>query len=246
MPTVGRIHSFETCGTVDGPGIRFIVFMQGCLMRCMYCHNRDTWDTHAGKDATVEEIITEAKSYRHFMNASGGGITCSGGEAMLQPEFVRDLFRAAKAEGIHTCLDTNGYIRKYSPVIDEVLDVTDLVMLDIKQMNDEIHQILVGVSNRRTLDFARYLHQISQTTWIRNVIVPGYTDDDESAHMLGHFIQDMENIEKIELLPYHKLGAHKWEAMNIEYPLEGVEPPSKETMDRIVSILKQYHPNVKY
>ncbi|SHO58824.1 pyruvate formate lyase 1-activating protein [Vibrio quintilis] len=246
MSTTGRIHSFESCGTVDGPGIRFIVFMQGCLMRCMYCHNRDTWDTHSGKTVTVEEIIKEVKTYRHFMNASGGGVTCSGGEAMLQPEFVRDFFTAAKDEGIHTCLDTNGYIRKYTPIIDEVLDVTDLVMLDIKHMKDEVHQKFIGVSNKRTLEFARYLHTKGQTTWIRYVVVPGYTDDEESAHMLGQFIQDMENIEKIELLPYHKLGAHKWEAMGETYPLDGVEPPSTETMDKIVSVLSQYHSLVKY
>ncbi|ELD1797502.1 pyruvate formate lyase 1-activating protein [Vibrio fluvialis] len=246
MSTIGRIHSFESCGTVDGPGIRFIVFLQGCLFRCKYCHNRDTWDTHIGKEVSVDEIIAEAKSYRHFMNASGGGVTCSGGESMLQPEFVRDFFRAAQAEGIHTCLDTNGYIRKYTPVIDEVLEATDLVMLDIKQMQDEIHQDLIGVSNKRTLDFARYLKKLGKKTWIRYVVVPGYTDDDESAHLLGQFIQDMDNVEKIELLPYHKLGAHKWEAMGEEYPLEGVNPPSKETMDKIVSILEQYHSNVKY
>jgi pyruvate formate lyase activating enzyme len=246
MSTIGRIHSFESCGTVDGPGIRFIIFMQGCLMRCMYCHNRDTWEVNSGKEVTVEEIIKEAKSYRHFMNASGGGVTCSGGEAMLQPEFVRDFFRAAKAEGIHTCLDTNGYVRKHTDVIDELLEATDLVMLDIKHMNDLIHHDFIGVSNKRTLDFARYLHTIGKKTWIRYVIVPGYTDDDESAHLLGAFIQGMENIEKVELLPYHKLGAHKWEAMGLDYPLDGVSPPPKETMDRIVAVLQQYHGNVKY
>ncbi len=246
LATTGRIHSYETCGTVDGPGIRFIVFTQGCLMRCKFCHNRDTWDLHDGKIVTVKEVIDEAKCYRHFMNASGGGITCSGGEAILQPEFVRDLFTAAHDVGINTCLDTNGYIRKHTQVIDDMLDVTDLVMLDIKQMDDNIHQDLVGVSNKRTLDFARYLNKIGQKTWIRHVIVPGYTDNEESANQLGNFIKDMDNIEKIELLPYHKLGAHKWEAMGIEYPLEGVEPPSKETMDKIVDILSKYHPNVKY
>ncbi|MBU2897097.1 pyruvate formate lyase 1-activating protein [Vibrio hepatarius] len=246
MSTIGRIHSFESCGTVDGPGIRFIVFMQGCLMRCMYCHNRDTWDIHKGKEITVEEIINEAKSYRHFMNASGGGITCSGGEAMLQPDFVRDLFRAAKAERIHTCLDTNGYIRKHSDVIDEVLEATDLVMLDIKHINDDIHHDFIGVSNKRTLDFARYLQKVGQKTWIRYVIVPGYTDNNTDAHLLGEFIKEMDNIEKVELLPYHKLGTHKWEALGLDYPLEGVEPPSKQTMDNIVTILEQYHSNVKY
>ena len=244
--SVGRIHSFESCGTVDGPGIRFIIFLQGCLMRCMYCHNRDTWDTHEGKEVTVTELIEEAKSYRHFMKASGGGITCSGGESMLQPEFVRDFFRAAQAEGMHTCLDTNGYIRKHTDVIDEVLEASDLVMLDLKQMKDDVHKELIGVSNTRVLDFARYLQKVGQKTWIRYVIVPGYTDDEESAHLLGEFIKDMYNIEKIELLPYHQLGAHKWEAMGLEYPLDGVNPPSKETMEKMVEILSQYHNNVKF
>ncbi len=146
MSVIGRIHSFESCGTVDGPGIRFITFFQGCLMRCLYCHNRDTWDTHGGKEVTVEDLMKEVVTYRHFMNASGGGVTASGGEAILQAEFVRDWFRACKKEGIHTCLDTNGFVRRYDPVIDELLEVTDLVMLDLKQMNDEIHQNLVGVS----------------------------------------------------------------------------------------------------
>jgi pyruvate formate lyase activating enzyme len=246
MSVKGRIHSFESCGTVDGPGIRFIIFLQGCLMRCQYCHNRDTWDLHEGKEVTVEEIINEAKSYRHFMKASGGGVTCSGGESMLQPEFVRDFFRAAQAEGIHTCLDTNGYIRKHSEVIDEVLEASDLVMLDLKQLDDSIHQDLAGVSNKRVLDFARYLQKIDQKTWIRYVIVPGFTDDEKSARELGEFIKEMTNIEKIELLPYHKLGAHKWEALGHDYPLEGVNPPSKETMDKMVTILSQYHNNVIY
>ncbi|MDN3610332.1 pyruvate formate lyase 1-activating protein [Vibrio ostreicida] len=246
MSTIGRVHSLESCGTVDGPGIRFIVFLQGCLMRCMYCHNRDTWDSHLGKEMTVESIMIEAKSYRHFMNASGGGVTCSGGEAMLQPEFVRDFFRAAQHEGIHTCLDTNGYIRKHSEVIDEVLEVTDLVMLDLKHMDDDIHHDFIGVSNKRTLDFARYLHKINQKTWIRYVVVPGFTDHDEAAHKLGAFVKEMSNVEKIELLPYHKLGAHKWEAMGLDYPLNGTNPPSTTTMDNIVSILELYHPNVKY
>ncbi len=157
MSTIGRIHSFESCGTVDGPGIRFITFFQGCLMRCLYCHNRDTWDTHGGKEVTVDDLMKEVVTYRHFMNASGGGVTASGGEAILQAEFVRDWFRACHKEGIHTCLDTNGFVRRYDPVIDELLEVTDLVMLDLKQMNDEIHQNLVGVSNHRTLEFAKYI-----------------------------------------------------------------------------------------
>ena len=167
MSVIGRIHSFESCGTVDGPGIRFITFFQGCLMRCLYCHNRDTWDTHGGKEITVEELMKEVVTYRHFMNASGGGVTASGGEAILQAEFVRDWFRACKKEGIHTCLDTNGFVRRYDPVIDELLEVTDLVMLDLKQMNDEIHQNLVGVSNHRTLEIELLpYHELGKHKWV--------------------------------------------------------------------------------
>ena len=171
MSVIGRIHSFESCGTVDGPGIRFITFFQGCLMRCLYCHNRDTWDTHGGKEVTVEDLMKEVVTYRHFMNASGGGVTASGGEAILQAEFVRDWFRACKKEGIHTCLDTNGFVRRYDPVIDELLEVTDLVMLDLKQMNDEIHQNLVGVSNHRTLECgsAMLLSQAGLTMTIQRI-----------------------------------------------------------------------------
>lgn len=148
-------------------------------MRCLYCHNRDTWDTHGGKEITVEELMKEVVTYRHFMNASGGGVTASGGEAILQAEFVRDWFRACKKEGIHTCLDTNGFVRRYDPVIDELLEVTDTVMLDLKQMNDEIHQNLVGVSNHRTLEFAQYTAKKNINVWIRYVVVPGWSDDDD-------------------------------------------------------------------
>ncbi|WP_221076496.1 pyruvate formate lyase 1-activating protein [Agarivorans aestuarii] len=246
MSKIGRIHSTESCGTVDGPGIRFIVFMQGCLMRCQYCHNRDTWDLHGGKEVSVTELMSDLTPYRRFMNASGGGVTASGGEAILQAEFVRDLFRECQAQGIHTCLDTNGYVRKHTDVIDELLDVSDLVMLDIKQIHDEVHQDLVGVSNKRTLDFARYLHKVGQKTWIRYVVVPGFTDDEKSAHDLGEFLAPFDNVEKIELLPYHELGKHKWTAMGEDYPLAGVKPPSKDTMETISGILKLYHDKVIY
>lgn len=246
MSVMGRIHSFESCGTVDGPGIRFIVFFQGCLMRCLYCHNRDTWDTHGGTQITVDDLMREVVSYKHFINASGGGVTASGGEAVLQAEFVRDWFSACKQQGYHTCLDTNGFVRRYEPVIDELLAVTDLVMLDLKQLNDQIHQQLVGVSNHRTLDFARYLAKQGKTTWIRYVIVPGWTDDDDSAHQLGAFTREMGNIEKIELLPYHELGKHKWEAMGETYQLVGVKPPPKATMDRIRDIIASYGHKVMY
>lgn len=246
MSTIGRIHSFESCGTVDGPGIRFILFMQGCLMRCKYCHNRDTWDLHGGKDITVEELMKEVVTYRHFMNASGGGVTASGGEAILQAEFVRDWFRACKEQGINTCLDTNGFVRHYDHVIDELLDVTDLVLLDLKQLDDTIHQNLIGVPNKRTLEFAKYLEKRNQKTWIRYVVVPGYTDDEHSVQLLGEFIKDMKNIEKVELLPYHQLGKHKWETLGLKYELEDVKPPTKESLEKIKAHLESFGLTVKY
>lgn len=245
-PVVGRYHSYESCGTVDGPGIRFILFLQGCLMRCQYCHNRDTWDLHDGKTITVPELMQEVITYRHFMKATGGGVTASGGEAILQPAFVRDWFRACKAEGIHTCLDTNGFVRHYDAVIDELLDVTDLVLLDLKQLNETIHKNLIGVSNKRTLEFAKYLQKRNQPVWIRYVVVPGYTDFDDDIHALGKFVAPMENVEKVELLPYHKLGAHKWETMGEEYQLKDVDPPTAESLAHIKSILESYGLTVKY
>ena len=243
---LGRIHSFETCGTVDGPGIRFVLFLQGCLMRCKYCHNRDTWDLDGGREISVEEIMREVVSYRHFMRASGGGVTASGGEAILQAEFVCDWFRACHQQGIHTCLDTNGFVRHYDAVIDELLAVTDLVLLDLKQLNDNIHQNLIGVPNKRTLEFARYLQQKNQRVWIRYVVVPGFTDADSDVHLLGQFLAPMQNVEKVELLPYHKLGAHKWKTLGLEYELDEVNPPSAAQMTHIQQILQSYGLTVSY
>ena len=246
MSVIGHVHSIETCGTVDGPGIRFIIFLQGCLMRCKYCHNRDTWDLEGGKDTTVEEIMSELIQYRHFMNASGGGVTISGGEAMLQPEFVKAMFEACRLEGIHTCLDTNGFVRRIDDTTKSVLDVTDLVLLDIKQMDNKKHIDLTHVSNKYTLDFAKYLAEQNQPVYLRYVVVPGYTDAIEDAHALGKFIEPMKNIEKIEMLPYHELGKHKWTAMGEIYPLDGVSPPSHDTMEEIKAILLQYNDNVLF
>ncbi|PKF61809.1 pyruvate formate lyase-activating protein [Psychromonas sp. psych-6C06] len=246
MSVIGHVHSVETCGTVDGPGIRFIIFLQGCLMRCKYCHNRDTWDLEGGKDMTVDELMAELLQYRHFMNASGGGITISGGEAMLQPEFVKAMFEACRLEGIHTCLDTNGFVRRIDDTTKAVLDVADLVLLDIKQMDNKKHIDLTHVSNKYTLDFAKYLAEQNQPVYLRYVVVPGYTDCVEDAHTLGKFIQPMKNIEKIEMLPYHELGKHKWTAMGEIYPLDGVSPPARETMEEIKNILLQYNDNVIY
>ena len=246
MSLTGRVHSIETCGTVDGPGIRFIIFLQGCLMRCKYCHNRDTWDTETGKEMTVDELMADLVQYRNYMEASGGGVTVSGGEAMLQPEFVKAIFSACKQEGIHTCLDTNGFVRRLDDTVKGVLDVADLVLLDIKQMDNEKHIDLTHVSNKYTLDFAKYLAKQNQSVYLRYVVLPGYTDCLDDIHALGKFIEPMKNIEKIELLPYHELGKHKWTEMGEIYPLEGVKTPSHESMEEVKNILLQYHNNVIY
>ncbi|MFT6255634.1 MAG: pyruvate formate lyase activating enzyme [Cellvibrionaceae bacterium] len=226
----------ESFGTVDGPGIRYIAFMQGCLMRCQYCHNRDTWDLDGGKEVSVDEIMSQVISYQPFLDASGGGITASGGEAILQAQFVSELFKACKSQGIHTCLDTNGFVRKYEPVIDELLDNTDLVLLDIKQMDDAKHIELTKVSNHRTLQFAQYLTKRNIKTWIRYVVVAGFTEDVESAIALAEFIKPMSNVEKVELLPYHPLGEHKWQAFGETYTLADISPPSTEIMQRIQQV----------
>ncbi|PMG30270.1 pyruvate formate-lyase 1-activating enzyme [Shewanella sp. 10N.286.52.C2] len=232
--TTGRIHSIESFGTVDGPGIRFVTFMQGCLMKCQYCHNRDTWDLDGGKEVSVDELMSQIISYKPFLKS--GGVTATGGEAILQADFVNELFKACKQNDLHTCLDTNGFVRKYTPIIDELLDNTDLVLLDIKQMNDAKHIDLTKVSNQRTLQFAQHLAKRQQKTWVRYVVVNGFTEDIDSAIALADFIKPMTNVEKVELLPYHQLGTHKWEAFGETYPLEGVEPPSKETMEAIKAV----------
>lgn len=246
MTVKGRIHSIESCGAVDGPGIRFIAFFQGCLMRCKYCHNRDTWDTDTGKEVTVEELMKDLLSYRHYMAASGGGVTASGGEATLQMEFVTAWFKACREQGINTCLDTNGFIRAYDEKLEALLAETDLVMLDIKHMNDDIHIPLTHVSNKYSLEFARYLARKDQKLWLRYVIVPQWTDDDAGAHALGKFIRDDLNgkVERVELLPYHALGQHKWTDMGEKYELEGIEPPTKESMAHIKEIIRSYGANI--
>ena len=191
----------------------------------------------------------EAERQEHVLRALREGqnvaLVSDAGTPLLADPGYR-LVRACRKEGIHTCLDTNGFVRRYDPVIDELLEVTDLVMLDLKQMNDEIHQNLVGVSNHRTLEFAKYIADKGIKTWIRYVVVPGWSDDDDSAHRLGEFTRDMGNVEKIELLPYHELGKHKWVAMGEEYKLDGVKPPKKETMERVKGILEQYGHKVMY
>ncbi len=236
------LHSIETCGAVDGPGLRYIAFFQGCLMRCLYCHNRDSWPlkTDDSQVVTVESLMREVRSYQFYLKANGGGVTASGGEPLLQYDFIADWFEACREIGLNTCLDTNGYARRYDSDLDRLIENTDLVMLDLKQLNPAKHKILVGVSVKKVTDFANFLAEKKQPTRIRLVVVPGYTDDEETAHLLGNFIADMDNVIEVELLPYHELGAHKWALFGDTYKLKGVKPPPVETLENIQSILAEY------
>ena len=231
---LGRIHSTDSFGTVDGPGIRFVVFMQGCVMRCRYCHNRDTWELNEGGSMmSVDDVMKKIVSVKHFLS---GGVTVSGGQPTLQPEFVTELFRACRQEGIHTCLDTNGYVKGISPAIADLTDVTDLHLLDIKHMDNDMHMKLTWVKNDRVLNFARYLQETNKPTWVRYVVVDGYTTNEDYAEQLADFVAPMKNVEKVELLPYHSLGKHKWDIMKDEYELVDVKPPSEELMQRLQKI----------
>lgn len=237
----GFIHSIESCGTVDGPGIRYVVFTQGCLLRCQYCHNADTWEIGKGKEMTPEEIVDDVKSYLPFMKASGGGITVSGGEPLLQLDFLLALFKKCKKLGIHTTIDTSGGCYSTDPTfqekLHEVLQYTDLVLLDLKHIDSKKHRKLTGKNNEHILEFARLLSAKKVPVWIRHVLVPGISDDQEDLKKLSTFIGSLENVEKVEVLPYHKLGVYKWETLGLRYPLEGVEPPTEESIKLANQIL---------
>ncbi|MCC0782105.1 pyruvate formate lyase-activating protein [Clostridioides sp. ES-S-0108-01] len=234
----GNIHSIETFGTVDGPGIRYILFFQGCPLRCKYCHNRDTWDIKSGKEYTVDEIITDALKYTSFMKFSGGGITASGGESTLQPEFLSELFKKAKENDIHTCLDTSGFVD--IETIDPILDNTDLVLLDLKHMVEEKSIDLTGVGMDKALKLARHLEARNIPVWIRHVLVPGITDDVDNLEKLGQFVATLKNVERFELLPYHSMGIHKWENLGLDYELKNVPDATKEDVKRASEIISKF------
>lgn len=224
---VGYLHSVETFGTLDGPGIRYVLFFQGCHLRCLFCQNRDTWERRPGRVVTVAELMNELRRYRTYFDSSGGGITASGGDPILQADFVARLFEAARAEGIHTALDTSG-LSRITPDVERLLDRTDLVLLDLKHIDPERHRELTGRSNELVLAFARHLAERGTPAWIRHVIVPGFTDDPDDARRTARFVSTLPNVERVELLPYHEYGRHKWEALGTPYPLERTSPPSEE------------------
>lgn len=238
----GRIHSFESFGTVDGPGIRFVVFLQGCPLRCQYCHNPDTWGA-GGTEYSVEEVVNRVVRYRNYFGETGG-VTVTGGEPLLQIDFVTELFTALKAKGINTCVDTSGitFRADNQAVVEKhkkLLEVADLFLLDIKHIDDEACRKLTGQSNQNTLAFAKFLSDNGKKMWIRQVLVPGITDDEGSLRQTRQFIDGLQTVEKVEVLPYHTLGLVKYEKLGIEYPLKGLEAPSKEVVLRAKEILRK-------
>ncbi|KAF1296476.1 pyruvate formate-lyase 1-activating enzyme [Enterococcus sp. JM4C] len=240
-PIKGRIHSTENFGTVDGPGVRFIVFAQGCRMRCQFCHNPDTWKIGSGgREVTPDEVLEEALKYRSYWGEKGG-ITVSGGEPLLQLDFLTDLFKKAKALGIHTTIDTCGkpFTREepFFSEFNELMNYTDLLLFDIKHIDDEKHKELTSLGNENILEMAKYLSEIDKPVWIRHVLVPERSDYDEYLIRLDTFIKTLNNVDKVEVLPYHTMGKYKWDEMGLKYPLDGINPPTEDRVQNAKELL---------
>ena len=241
---LGFIHSTESFGTVDGPGVRFVIFLQGCPMRCKYCHNPDTWKMKSGSLRSAQSLIKEFQRNAAFY--SKGGITVTGGEALMQIDFLLELFALAKENGIHTCLDTSGITyhpgeSSYNEKLDKLMTMTDLVLLDIKHIDPEAHKELTGHDNAGILAFARYLADKQIPVWVRHVVVPGITDEPGALSRLGAFLGTLPNVKALDVLPYHIMGVSKYKELDIPYPLEGVEPASqKQAKDAKQIILTAY------
>lgn len=229
-----RLHSIESMGTVDGPGIRYVLFLQGCPLRCKYCHNRDTWYLRGGETKTLDTVFKKILRYKNYIK--NGGVTVTGGEPLMQATFLIELFKKLKDENIHTCIDTSGMFA-LTDEIKTLIDLTDLFLLDIKHIDSNKCKELVGVSNTKELEFARYLSSINKPMWIRQVLIPGITDDKEDLLKLKDFINSLKTVEKVEILPYHTLGKFKWEKLNIEYPLENVRNANDSDIKRAKEIL---------
>lgn len=237
MELKGNVHSFESMGAVDGPGIRFIVFMQGCKLKCKYCQNRDTWSLENNKEYTVNEIIERALRTKPYMDSTRGGVTISGGEPLLQANFLLELFKELKKLNISTCIDTSGSIT-INESIKKLLELTDLVLLDIKHIDETKCINLTGVSNRKELEFAKYCSENNVKMWIRQVLVPGYTDNIDDLKKTRMFIDTLKTVEKVEVLPYHDLGKQKWLKLGFAYPLEGTRKPTNEEIEKAKQILE--------
>lgn len=230
----GRIHSFESFGTVDGPGVRYVVFMQGCPLRCKYCHNRDTREYSSGEKYSVDEVVKKIKNVIPYMGKDGG-VTVTGGEPLLQIDFVIELFKKLKELKVHTCLDTSGFVE--IDKLKDLLDYTDLVLLDLKQMDEEEHLKLIGVKNDKIKLFAKHLSDKGIPMWIRHVLVPGINDKKEYLELLKEFISTLDTVQKVEVLGYHTMGVSKWEYYDEPYPLEGVPDATDEDVKRAEEIL---------
>lgn len=243
MTIKGNIHSIETCGTVDGPGIRFVIFMQGCPLRCQYCHNPDTWQTDTNKLMTIDEIMQKYDGVKEFVQS--GGITVTGGEPLLQIDFVTELFKVAKNHCIHTALDTSGitFTPENTEKIDKLLKYTDLVLLDIKHIDDEEHKKLTGASNKNILAFAQYLSEKQIPVWIRHVVVKDITLNEKYLKELGKFLATLNNIKALDILPYHNMAIPKYESLGINYPLKNTPPTTKEEAINARNIILQEYKN---
>lgn len=243
----GYIHSTESFGTVDGPGIRFVIFMQGCPMRCQYCHNPDTWEIGLGTQTTADELIAQYKKNRSFYKS--GGITVTGGEPLLQINFVTELFIKAKKENIHTCIDTSGVTfnqsKEYLDKLELLLKYTDLVMLDIKHIDNDKHIKLTNYGNENILQLALFLEKHKIPIWIRHIIVEGITDNCDDLIRLGEFIGKLSNLKALDVLPYHTMGVHKYKELGIPYPLEGISPLSIQDAEKAKKYILQGISNVR-
>lgn len=236
MSLIGKIHSYESFGTVDGPGIRFVIFAQGCALRCQYCHNPDTWSLEDPKILiSPEALLQEVLKYKVYFQKRGG-VTFSGGEPLMQAEFVKEFFKLCKKENIHTALDTSGNLMNEK--VKELLEYTDLVLLDIKTINAELHPILTGVKLENSLIFLEYLQEINKPTWIRHVVVPTLTDNETDLIALAHYLKKYSVVEKVELLPYHAIGSFKYQELKKKYPLEGIPELSKARLAQVTEIFK--------
>lgn len=230
-----KIHSIESFGTVDGPGIRFVIFLQGCHLKCKYCHNRDTWDINCGNYESLDDIFNKILRYKNYIYPNGG-VTVTGGEPLLQVKFLIELFKKLKAKNIHTCIDTSGMVA-ITEDIKTLLSLTDLVLLDIKHIDPIKSKNLVGFSNERELAFAKYLSDNGIHMWIRQVLIPGYTDDESDLLKLKDFISGLENVDKIEILPYHDMGKYKWKELGLKYELDDVRVANDDDVKRAKKIL---------
>jgi pyruvate formate lyase activating enzyme len=236
-----RVHSIETLGTHEGPGIRLVIFLQGCHLRCLYCHNPDTWALEGGSLMSVPKLLELLEREKPYFG-SGGGLTVSGGEPLIQRKPLRELFRRARAKGFNTTLDTNGSI--LDDAAKDLLEETDLVLLDIKHIDDEAHKELTGVSNYVPLRFAEYLRSIGKPFWLRYVLVPGRNDTNEQLERWAATFKDYESLQRVEILPYHTLGVYKYKELGIPYPLKGMKPPSRETIERAERVFGKYFEKV--